>query len=237
MLSIITICKNNLSGLKKTIESLENQTYKNFELIIVDGNSKDATVEYLESMQHDEFMITWRSENDTGIYNAMNKGISLSRRKYLQFLNAGDTLYSDNSIMLASECINNSKFEIYKFGYFYKKHLIERATLFFFFKHMFNHQSMVYHKNCFSKYLYNEELKIVSDYEHLIKIIDNSNIGYFDFSFVKYEGGGIAEDRKNLSAIWLERSFSALNAKKSIKNLSIFVFSYFMFIVRKIWNK
>lgn len=236
MISIITICKNNLLGLKKTIDSLRKQTNINFELIIIDGNSHDGTVEFITSLSSLGFKVKWISENDKGIYDAMNKGISLAEYQYIQFLNAGDSLYSKESMLLALKCIENSKFDMYKFGYFYDKHYVERNSFFFLFRHMFNHQSIVYHKKCFEQYAYNIDLKIAGDYDHFIKIINHTRIGYFDFSLIRYEGGGIAEDRKNLSKTWRERTYSVLSTKnKSIKNILIILFSFAMVNIRKIW--
>ncbi|KPA34233.1 hypothetical protein AMR50_0875 [Leptospira interrogans] len=89
-ISIITINLNNLEGLRKTLESVKSQTYTNFELIVVDGGSTDGSFEYLKSNL--DLIKKFISEKDKGIYNAQNKGISLSKGEYLVFLNAGDTL-------------------------------------------------------------------------------------------------------------------------------------------------
>lgn len=95
-LSIITINYNNLSGLRKTVESVLSQTYDDFEYIIVDGASTDGSQEYLKELQqqreslHKNLQII--SEPDTGIYNAMNKGIRMAKGDYCLFLNSGDYL-------------------------------------------------------------------------------------------------------------------------------------------------
>lgn len=122
-LSIITINYNNLEGLRKTIESVVNQTWQEFEWIIVDGGSTDGSKELIEetssqiiscgwSIKHfseiEDFVVQsfdtktivphclkWCSEKDKGVYNAMNKGILNSYGKYLLFLNSGDTLYNN----------------------------------------------------------------------------------------------------------------------------------------------
>lgn len=93
-LSIITINYNNLEGLKRTVESVLNQTWKEFEYIVIDGGSTDGSAEYIES-QNGHFNY-WVSESDKGIYNAMNKGIAKTTGDYLLFLNSGDHLFSDN---------------------------------------------------------------------------------------------------------------------------------------------
>ena len=84
-ISIITINYQNLEGLKKTVQSVINQTYSNIEYIVIDGNSEDGTKEFLESQ--DSNIEYWISEPDKGIYNAMNKGILKAKGDYLLFLN------------------------------------------------------------------------------------------------------------------------------------------------------
>lgn len=97
-LSIITINYNNLVGLRKTVESVLAQTYRDLEYIIIDGASTDGSREYLNSIQDhsqaDNRLANLQiiSEPDTGIYNAMNKGIRLAHGEYLLFLNSGDCL-------------------------------------------------------------------------------------------------------------------------------------------------
>ena len=88
--SIITINYNNLEGLKRTVESVVNQTWQEFEYIVIDGGSTDGSAVYIES-QKDKFDY-WVSEPDKGIYNAMNKGIKVATGEYLLFLNSGDEL-------------------------------------------------------------------------------------------------------------------------------------------------
>lgn len=96
-LSIITINRNNAIGLGKTIRSVLAQSYQGFEYIIVDGNSDDDSVSVIKDeleghSQNNEIVINWISEPDSGIYNAMNKGIGMSHGDYLLFLNSGDFL-------------------------------------------------------------------------------------------------------------------------------------------------
>lgn len=89
-LSIITINLNNRNGLQKTMESVFAQTFKDFEYIVIDGGSTDGSRELIE-MYSDHFSY-WVSEPDSGVYNAMNKGIREAKGDYLLFLNSGDFL-------------------------------------------------------------------------------------------------------------------------------------------------
>lgn len=96
-LSIITINYNNSAGLKKTIESVANQSVAPYQYIVVDGASNDGSVDVMNAFADLPF-ITLMSEPDSGIYNAMNKGIALAHGDYCLFLNSGDILYDDKVI-------------------------------------------------------------------------------------------------------------------------------------------
>lgn len=94
--SIITINYNNLNGLKKTIESVKNQLFLDFEFIVIDGDSKDGSKEYL--IENSDIINYWVSEKDEGVYDAMNKGLSRALGTYSLFLNSGD-YFLDNGVL------------------------------------------------------------------------------------------------------------------------------------------
>ncbi len=102
-ISIITINKNNSSGLKRTIESVIYQKKCDFEFIVIDGKSNDGSLDIIHEFSTS--ISFWRSELDSGIYNAMNKGASLASGDFLLFLNSGDILYSSDTLFLISEQI------------------------------------------------------------------------------------------------------------------------------------
>ena len=87
-ISIITICRNVAKDLERTIKSVQYQTYKDYEYIIVDGNSSDNTVDIIN--QYESVITKWISEPDKGIYDAMNKGIKMASGEWLIMMNAGD---------------------------------------------------------------------------------------------------------------------------------------------------
>lgn len=97
LLSIITVNLNNANGLKKTLDSVASQIYTDFEIIIVDGASTDGSLavidQFSKTTTHHYSII---SESDSGVYQAMNKGISKAKGEYLLFLNSGDFLVSEH---------------------------------------------------------------------------------------------------------------------------------------------
>ena len=103
--SIITVTFNAGKVLEKTIQSVINQSYKHVEYIIVDGASKDNTLEIAERYRNR--INTLVSEPDKGLYDAMNKGIRLATGDYLCFLNAGDTFHNNETLQHMVNTLKN----------------------------------------------------------------------------------------------------------------------------------
>lgn len=99
LISVITITYNAAAELPATIKSINEQTYPNFEHLIIDGASKDNTLE-IARRNPDARII---SEKDKGLYDAMNKGLRMAEGKYLIFLNAGDTFRSPETLSRYAE--------------------------------------------------------------------------------------------------------------------------------------
>ena len=87
-LSIVTVNLNNVAGLKLTLDSVASQTYRDFEYIVIDGGSKDGSLDLIE--KHTERINYFISQPDSGVYQAMNKGIKNASGEYLLFLNSGE---------------------------------------------------------------------------------------------------------------------------------------------------
>jgi glycosyltransferase involved in cell wall biosynthesis len=94
--SLITVCYNSSKTIEETILSVTNQTYENIEYIIVDGNSIDTTVSIIE--RYNDKISKWISEPDRGLYDAMNKGISMATGNIIGILNSDDTFHSSSVI-------------------------------------------------------------------------------------------------------------------------------------------
>lgn len=106
--TIITVCYNSANTIEKTILSVQNQTYNNIEYIIVDGNSKDTTLSVIK--KHENVISKWISEPDKGLYDAMNKGITMADGDLIGILNSDDTFNSDSVI---EEIVNfHKKYDI-----------------------------------------------------------------------------------------------------------------------------
>ncbi len=107
-LSIITINYNNCGGLKKTINSVIEQDYYDYQYVIIDGNSSDGSVELISGFN--KYITKWISEDDMGIYHAMNKAVDIAEGEWLLFMNSGDTFYNRSSLrsamLIADNCVD-----------------------------------------------------------------------------------------------------------------------------------
>lgn len=108
-ISVITITYNAEAVLERTLRSVLTQSYPHTEYIIIDGCSKDRTIEIIKRNAH--YIDFWLSEPDQGIYDAMNKGLAQATGDYIVFMNAGDTFYEDTT--LEKIFIENTQADIY----------------------------------------------------------------------------------------------------------------------------
>ncbi len=113
-ISIVTITYNAAGSIQRTLDSVARQRYPHIEHLIIDGASKDNTVgiaeRYKENNRHEVII---QSEPDGGLYDAMNKGLQKATGDYVVFLNAGDSLYADDTIQWVAQCAESSPAVIY----------------------------------------------------------------------------------------------------------------------------
>lgn len=166
ILSIITINFNNKEGLRKTVDSVLSQTWKDFEWIIIDGGSNDGSKELI--LENQSNFAFWCSEPDKGIYNAMNKGVGKATGDYLLFLNSGDIFY-DNSVLervisagLDSDIVSGQMVRMDNDQPLRHYHSDIVMQLF---NGTLNHQASFIRRELLLKIPYDESLKIVSDWK------------------------------------------------------------------------
>lgn len=168
--SIITINFNNLSGLEKTVPSVLTQTYDDYEYILIDGASTDGSVAYLD--KYNAHFSTLISEKDSGIYNAMNKGIAAATGDYLLFLHSGDALTSNTALQTFIDD-SNFKGDIMYGDYKFEtggKVYPDTVSDTFFMRTSLPHQSTLFKKQVFDKIgNYDESYRLGADREFYIK--------------------------------------------------------------------
>ena len=211
-LSIITINRNNALGLEKTMQSVATQTIKTFEYIVVDGASTDGSVEVIRRFEPLLAHIRWVSEPDSGIYNAMNKGIRMATGDYIQILNSGDCLVTDDvTELMLSELEKDGGPTIF-YGNMVKLFpdghiLVDKSfkgrdiTRFDMYRSTLNHSPAYIRRDLFEKYgYYDEGLKIVSDWKWYIQaiILNGEKPHYVDLNVTLFDMTGISETNKEL---------------------------------------
>jgi glycosyltransferase involved in cell wall biosynthesis len=195
--SIITIVKNDEHNISKTIESVINQLYKDYEYIVIDGGSSDNTLDIIR--KYENFIDYWVSEPDKGISDAFNKGIVLSRGEFIQLLNSGDTLAAPNILNIVSNyCAMDIVTAYAKFGLSTVPHVALQNSDQLRIKSMISHQASFVKREVYLRVgLYNLHCKIRMDYEFWMRALK-----YFQFVFineivVNYHAGASQEQIKN----------------------------------------
>ena len=204
-ISIITVCKNAENAIERTILSVVTQSCfdENIEYLIINGISTDKTIEIIQQYAN-KYPIKWISEPDSGIYNAMNKGITLASGEIIYFLNARDRLFDEKTIslvlnefekndpdflhtdILSCKIDDLSDAKIKKFNNIDKYFLIRDCIC---------HQASFYKKSVFDKLgRFNEEFKLAADYEMLLKIMADSNLKkeYLPIVSALYDNTGVS---------------------------------------------
>lgn len=210
-ISIITVCKNAENAIERTMLSVVTQSCfnENIEYWIIDGASTDKTVEIIKQYSN-KYPIKWISEPDSGIYNAMNKGIKMATGDYLLFLNAGDKLFDEKVISLVLK-----KFEESDCDFLYTDILtcdfnslseakikkFNHADKYFLFRDCICHQASFFKKSVFERFGgFNENFKLAADYEMLLKIMANKSLKkeYLPITAAYYDITGISSTSEDV---------------------------------------
>ena len=218
-LSIITINRNNAAGLEKTMRSVASQTFREFEYIIIDGASIDGSVEVIKKYESQFAHLKWVSEPDTGIYNAMNKGIRMAAGEYIQILNSADALASDEVTEKMLAALKQADEPSIFYGNMVKcfpdgRKIVDscfagqKITMLGMYTGTLNHDPAYIRRDLFDKYgYYDESLKIVSDWKWYLEaiVLGGEQPQYVDMDVTLFDMTGISENEENKERIKKER--------------------------------
>lgn len=196
LFSLISVTKNNLSGLQKTYKSIQKQYLIDFEWLIIDGNSTDGTPEWIKNHAPNGI-----SEPDNGIYDAMNKGIERAGGQYLLFLNAGDALAEENTLQKLAATIEKSGAPDFIYGDsyediagakpFYKTARSHSSIARGMFTH---HQAMLYNADAIGGLRYDLRYKLAADYDFTARFLSKINVAHkCPFPICIFESGGVSQ--------------------------------------------
>ncbi len=234
--SIIIATLNNEKTIDKNLKSIRKQSYSDYELIVVDGNSKDRTLEIINNYNFENIKI--KSQLGNGVYNAFNEGIKISLGEIIIILNADDFFDNENALkkindefekdknlklLMTNIKIINDKNEIVRIykNNFFKKNL-------FYFGYMQPHPGIFIKKEIYHSYgYYKEDFKNAGDFEFLLRVIGKKNINYKKINefLVSMKHGG--KSNKNLKSYLI----NTIEIKKALKMNNYFA-SYFLIIIR-----
>lgn len=194
--TIITVSYNEEATIEGTIKSVLNQTFKDFEYIIIDGGSKDKTVDIIKKYSNQ--ISIWVSEKDQGIFDAMNKGIELSSGTWLNFMNSGDSFYDTSVLLNVSKQIISASAVVYgNTNNVWDNNSIEKPRKINSLKYgliMACHQSMFFNKPLLIDELnFKSSHKYYCDYELVNRLyLKSYPIQYIDVTVASYLGNGFS---------------------------------------------
>lgn len=225
--SIVVVALNPGERLKETLDSIGNQTFQNYEVILKDGGSTDGSLEKLQQQGYfdNKKQIVIQQKKDKSIYDGMNQAVSFVKGRYVQFLNCGDYFYSDTVLEEVAEFIeserrkrvqaslSNQEFSIEAveqppvifYGNQYNRqqdttvYSAPEINDFTCYRNVPCHQVCFYDYRLFEKRAYDLKYKVRADYEHfLYSIYEESAAGIsVPVMVVSYEGGGFSETKEN----------------------------------------
>ena len=167
MLSIVTINKDNRIGLQKTINSLQSLGERNYQWVCIDSVSTDGSVELANQFKTQDDVVI--SEKDTGIYNAMNRGIASAKGEYILFLNSGDTLSPQIHSLDFMKLVAGHDLAL--FGFEIRNTLRKpRSNGWRFWSMPTSHQAIVYSSALLKQNLFDESYRFAADFEHYLRI-------------------------------------------------------------------
>lgn len=198
LISIITVVFNGETDLARTLLSVIQQTYQNVEYIIIDGGSTDNTLSILQ--QYNSVINYWLSEADSGIYDAMNKGVKLAQGEYLLFLGADDYLYENNILERVMNQLRGSIYSIIfgKIMYDTGEMIASSFGLKTLLHNTVHHQSCFYHRSLFQNWRYDTSFKLIADYElNLMAYLQNWNYLSLDLIIAQCGKNGLSQSEKS----------------------------------------
>ena len=230
LVTVITVVRNAVSLLEKTILSVINQTYPNIEYIIIDGASNDGTIDIIK--KYEDKISLWVSEPDKGIYDAMNKGIDLANGTWINFMNAGDKFFNNSIVESLFKEDSHNQYDliygdseyVYDNGFSIHKKTGRLKDIWKFM--VFCHQSLFMKTNILKKNYFNID-NITADHELIYKCY-NEKLKFLksDIIIASYLLGG--ESEKRIIELTRNRWQNVRNITPSVK-----VDLYYLYFINK----
>jgi glycosyltransferase len=249
LISIITVVYNGAETIRDTIESVMNQSYDNMEHIVVDGGSTDGTIEILK--EYDKYISKWISEKDKGIYDAMNKGISLCSGEYVGILNSDDCYASENILEKVIQKFKDTNADaVYgdleyvdfkdtgKIIRYWKSSEFKQGS----FKQGWHppHPSLFIKKAIYDKFGYfDTSMKISADFELMLRYFENCRISseYLALVIVKMRLGGASNRNIKNRITGLMSIFAAFKKNNISINKFLYLINRLLPKIKQYWQR
>lgn len=244
LISIVTVVLNSVETIERTIKSIINQPFTNYEYIIIDGGSNDGTLDIIR--KYSNYISFWISEPDKGIYDAMNKGIAYAKGEYISILNSDDWYVTNSLSVIANQIQNNPNIDII-YGnilrYYSESNIVVANS-----DHTklckgnsIGHSAAFVRKECYLKRIYKINYKIGADYDFFLWCLVNKytfmkineSISYFTYNGVSSIPN--ISDFLELYPIWKEhlgRAYAIYHIPyKFIRSLLLYIVTKPLYII------
>lgn len=245
-ISIVTVNLNDRSGLRVTLDSLVRQTYQQYELLVIDGDSIDGSAKFAQTFSN---VTTVISEPDDGIYYAMNKGLRLARGSYVLFLNSGDALVDETCLFDAARyCMEKENADKLLFlravvvdgdriAWMSPPESVDQSnwTEWVSGRRLPNHQCTLYPRSYYSKHGFDEDLQVFSDSDYTLKALSlGFPMVFIDKQFAVFQLGGVSSIPGSLrKAMKLAEESTELAIRYQPKTSRFFVSKAYMRFIAK----
>lgn len=201
LISVVVPTYNSGERLDACLDSILAQSFRDFELVVIDGGSKDGTVDRLADRAKSNPALVWQSGRDGGVYDAMNKGVKLARGAWILFLGSDDELYAKDvfervvphlsadhdlvygNVLSVGASAWAEDGAIYD-GEFNEEKILERNIC---------HQAIFYSKQLFATYGgYDPSFKVLADWEYNLRVFRKARKKYIDVVIARFAGGGLS---------------------------------------------
>jgi glycosyltransferase involved in cell wall biosynthesis len=199
-ISIITVVRNGEKHIEQTIKSIISQTYENLEYIVIDGASTDGTVDIIK--KYESNINYWISERDSGLYDALNKGVKCASGDWIIFIHADDYLLNETVISQAAVYLNDARTQIvygkiifiypaggektYGHDWENSKKTFRRVAM------CIPHQATFHARTLFINEQFDTTFRIAGDYDFLLRHLRNHDATFIPVTIAKMRADGIS---------------------------------------------
>ncbi len=239
-ISLITVCRNSASTIEDCIKSVINQNYPHLEHIIIDGGSADGTVDIIK--QYEKNINCWVSEKDSGIFNAMNKGLRKADGDAVGFINADDFFASGDVLAKISSALENTDYDgVYSDLIYVDQRNTEKSVRYwksgeFSRKKMRYgwfppHPTLYFRKSVYDRLgFFDDSMKVSADYDLMVRFLYQGNLRmkYLPFVSVKMRMGGVS-NRNIRSVVRSLKEFAGVWEKNGLRKPGFLITTTLMF--------